>query len=156
MHVIAAKAVAFAEALQPEFKQYQLQVLLNAKAMARELIRRGYRIVSGGTENHLLLLDLIDKHITGKDADAALSRANITVNKNAVPNDPLSPFVTSGLRLGTPAVTTRGFKEKEMTLITGWIADILDDMNNEHTIDRVRSQVLALCREFPVYHGNII
>lgn len=156
MHVIAAKAVAFAEALLPEFKQYQRQVLLNAKAMAQELMNRGYRIVSGGTENHLLLLDLIDKNITGKDADAALSRANITVNKNAVPNDPLSPFVTSGLRLGTPAVTTRGFKEKEMTLITGWIADILDDMNNESTIDTVRSHVLALCREFPVYHGSVM
>lgn len=155
MHVIAAKAVAFAEALQPEFKQYQQQVLLNAKAMAKELINRGYRIVSGGTENHLLLLDLIDKNITGKEADAALGRANITVNKNAVPNDPLSPFVTSGLRLGTPAVTTRGFKEKEITLLTGWIADILDSPGDDNRIDTVKSKVVALCREFPVYHESV-
>ena len=155
MHVIAAKAVAFAEALQPEFRQYQQQVLLNAKTMANELINRGYRIVSGGTENHLLLLDLIDKNITGKEADAALGRANITVNKNAVPNDPLSPFITSGLRLGTPAVTTRGFKEKEITLITGWIADILDSLGDDNRIDTVKSNVVALCREFPVYHESV-
>ena len=151
MHVIAAKAVAFAEALLPEFKDYQQQVLLNAKTMAAVLQARGYKIVSGGTENHLMLLDLIDKNMTGKDADAALSRANITVNKNTVPNDPRSPFVTSGLRLGTPAVTTRGFKEKEMTLITGWIADVLDHIDDEKTIERVKEQVLKLCHEFPVY-----
>lgn len=151
MHVIAAKAVAFAEALQPEFKHYQKQVLLNAKTMADVFLRRGYRIVSGGTENHLLLLDLIDKNITGKEADAALGQANITVNKNSVPNDPRSPFVTSGLRLGTAAVTTRGFKEKEIKLITGWIADILEDINNEAIISRVKTQVLQLCAEFPVY-----
>ncbi len=151
MHVIAAKAVAFAEALLPEFKDYQQQVLLNAKTMAALLQARGYKIVSGGTENHLMLLDLIDKNMTGKDADAALSRANITVNKNTVPNDPRSPFVTSGLRLGTPAVTTRGFKEKEMTLITGWIADVLDHIDDEKTIGRVKEQVLNLCHEFPVY-----
>ncbi|MCW8398322.1 serine hydroxymethyltransferase [Legionella sp. PATHC038] len=151
MHVIAAKAVSFAEALLPEFKDYQQQVLVNAKTMASVLISRGYKIVSGGTDNHLLLVDLIDKNITGKDADAALDKANITVNKNTVPNDPRSPFVTSGLRLGTPAVTTRGFKEKEITLLSNWIADILDDINNETTIARVKEQVLLLCREFPVY-----
>ncbi|KTD70408.1 MULTISPECIES: serine hydroxymethyltransferase [Legionella] len=151
MHVIAAKAVSFAEALLPEFKDYQQQVLLNAKTMASVLMSRGYKIVSGGTDNHLLLVDLIDKNITGKDADAALDKANITVNKNTVPNDPRSPFVTSGLRLGTPAVTTRGFKEKEITLLSNWIADILDDINNETTIAKVKEQVLLLCREFPVY-----
>ena len=119
--------------------------------MAQVLQDRGYNIVSGGTENHLLLVDLIDKHITGKDADAALGRAHITVNKNTVPKDPLSPFVTSGLRLGTPALTTRGFKEQEMLMITTWIADILDDLTNERTINRVKSQVIQLCRKFPVY-----
>lgn len=151
MHVIAAKSVAFLEALQPEFKTYQQQVLINAKTMANALQARGYRIVSGGTENHLMLLDLIDKNITGKDADAALSRANITVNKNSVPNDPRSPFVTSGLRLGTPAVTTRGFKEREIVLLTGWIADVLDNIADDEMIGRVRQNVLALCHEFPVY-----
>jgi glycine hydroxymethyltransferase len=152
MHVIAAKAVAFAEALMPEFKDYQQQVIKNAKAMAGLLQDRGHRIVSGGTENHLLLLDLIDKGITGKDADKALGLANITVNKNAVPNDPQSPFVTSGLRLGTPAVTTRGFKELEISLVTGWVADVLENVNDEVTIGRVKTQVLELLREFPVYH----
>ncbi len=151
MHVIAAKAVAFAEALLPEFKQYQQQVIENAKTMARVLQERGYRIVSGGTENHLLLVDLIDKNITGKDADAALGRANITANKNTVPRDPRSPFVTSGLRLGTPAVTTRGFKGPEIILMTGWIADILDQVDDEATIARIKIQVLQLCSEFPVY-----
>ncbi|MGM9452136.1 serine hydroxymethyltransferase [Legionella bozemanae] len=151
MHVIAAKAVSFAEALLPEFKTYQHQVLLNARTMASVLMSRGYKIVSGGTDNHLLLVDLIDKNITGKDADSALDKANITVNKNTVPNDPRSPFVTSGLRLGTPAVTTRGFKEKEIMLLSNWIADILDDINNETTIAKVKEQVLLLCREFPVY-----
>lgn len=151
MHVIAAKAISFAEALLPEFKAYQQQVIVNAKTMASVLINRGYKIVSGGTDNHLLLVDLIDKNITGKDADIALDKANITVNKNTVPNDPRSPFVTSGLRLGTPAVTTRGFKEKEITLLSNWIADILDDINNEATIVKVKEQVLLLCREFPVY-----
>ncbi|HHT0592720.1 TPA: serine hydroxymethyltransferase [Legionella anisa] len=151
MHVIAAKAVSFAEALLPEFKTYQQQVLLNARTMASVLMSRGYKIVSGGTDNHLLLVDLIDKNITGKDADSALDKANITVNKNTVPNDPRSPFVTSGLRLGTPAVTTRGFKEKEITLLSNWIADILDDINNETTVAKVKEQVLLLCREFPVY-----
>ncbi|MBA3535390.1 MAG: serine hydroxymethyltransferase [Tatlockia sp.] len=151
MHVIAAKAVAFAEALQPDFKRYQQQVLLNAKVMAVVLKARGYPIVSNGTENHLLLVDLIEKNITGKEADAALGRANITVNKNSVPNDPRSPFVTSGLRLGTPAITTRGFKEKEVSHLTEWIADVLDNVNDEATIARVKAQVLQLCHEFPVY-----
>lgn len=151
MHVIAAKAVAFAEALQPEFKTYQAQVLANAKTMCDVLSERGYTIVSGGTDNHLLLVDLINKEISGKDADAALSKANITVNKNTVPNDPRSPFVTSGLRLGTPAVTTRGFKEKEIRLLSNWVADVLDNINDDVTITRVKAQVLLLCREFPVY-----
>lgn len=151
MHVIAAKAVAFAEALLPEFKIYQQQVLLNAKTMCEVLKSRGYNIVSGGTDNHLLLVDLINKNITGKEADAALGKANITVNKNSVPNDPRSPFVTSGLRLGTPAVTTRGFKEKEIEYLSNWVADILDNINDEAVNSRVKTQVLLLCREFPVY-----
>ncbi|MGH8494980.1 MAG: serine hydroxymethyltransferase [Gammaproteobacteria bacterium] len=151
MHVIAAKAVALLEAMQPEFKAYQRQVVVNAREMTRILMERGYRIVSGGTDNHLFLIDLIDKGITGKDADAALDRARITVNKNAVPNDPRSPFVTSGLRLGTPAVTTRGLGVGEIGDLTNWIADILDDIANQDTIRRVREQVLELCRRFPVY-----
>lgn len=151
MHVIAAKAVAFLEALQPTFTQYQQQVLDNAITMANVLIERGFRIVSGGTANHLMLVDMIDKNITGKDADAALSRAHITVNKNSVPNDPRSPFVTSGLRLGTPAITTRGFKHAEVTQLTHWIADILDNIENDEVILRVKQQVLDLCRLFPVY-----
>lgn len=153
MHVIAAKAVAFLEALQPEFKQYQQQIINNAQTMANTLIARDYRIVSGGTVNHLMLVDLIAKEITGKDADAALNGAHITVNKNSVPNDPRSPFVTSGLRLGTPAVTTRGFKEPEIVKLSHWIADILDHMGDDKVIDRVKSDVLALCREFPVYQA---
>ncbi len=151
MHVIAAKAVAFLEALQPEFKDYQQQVVLNAKAMANRMIERGYRIVSGGTDNHLFLIDLSNKNITGKDADAALGRANITVNKNAVPNDPRPPMVTSGLRIGTPASTTRGFKEAEVRLVADWIADVLDAEGAEATIERVRGEVVALCKRFPVY-----
>jgi glycine hydroxymethyltransferase len=151
MHVIAAKAVAFAEALQPEFKVYQQQVLLNATVMAQTLQGRGYRLVSGGTDNHLMLVDLIDKQMTGKDADLALGRAHITVNKNTVPNDPKSPFVTSGLRLGTPAVTTRGFGEGEIRRLSGWIADILDSVHDDSVISSVRRQVLDLCHEFPVY-----
>lgn len=151
MHVIAAKAVAFAEALTPAFKSYQHQVIKNAKVMASVLMERGFQIVSGGTENHLVLLNLIDKNMTGKEADAALSLANMTANKNTVPNDPRSPFVTSGLRLGTPAVTTRGFKEEEIRLVTGWIADILSDSQNESMIQSVLKQVLALCQDFPVY-----
>ncbi|MFI4967435.1 MAG: serine hydroxymethyltransferase [Gammaproteobacteria bacterium] len=155
MHVIAAKAVAFLEALQPEFKTYQQQVLDNSRAMADALIKRGYNIVSGGTDNHLFLMDLIDKNITGKDADAALHNANITVNKNAVPNDPRPPMVTSGLRLGTPASTTRGFKEPEIHELAGWIADVLDDMGNEKKIAEVKEKVLAVCKKFPVYPATL-
>jgi len=151
MHVIAAKAVAFKEALQPDFRDYQEQVVDNARTMAGVLMTRGYRIVSGGTDNHLFLVDLIDKDITGKDADAALGRANITVNKNSVPNDPRSPFVTSGLRLGTPAITTRGFGADESATVAGWIADVLDDIGDEATIDRVRGDVVELCGRHPVY-----
>ncbi len=151
MHVIAAKAVAFLEAMQPEFRDYQQQVKANARRMAEVLMQRGYRIVSGGTDNHMFLVDLIDKGITGKDADAALDSAHITVNKNAVPNDPRSPFVTSGLRIGTPAVTTRGFGLDEATELTGWIADILDDLADEACVRRVRGQAIELCRRFPVY-----
>jgi len=151
MHVIAAKAVALLEAMRPDFKDYQNQVMDNAKAMAGVLMERGYAIVSGGTDNHLILVSLIDKDITGKDADAALESANITVNKNTVPNDPRSPFVTSGLRLGTPAITTRGFGIEETQQLSHWIADILDDIENEVMIKRVRGQVLELCKRFPVY-----
>jgi len=151
MHVIAAKAVAFKEALQPEFKAYQQQVVDNARAMAATLAERGYDIVSGGTDNHLFLVDLVKQDITGKDADAWLGRANITVNKNAVPNDPRSPFVTSGLRMGTPAVTTRGFGEAECRTLAGWIADVLDARGDEAAIERARGQVLELCGRFPVY-----
>jgi glycine hydroxymethyltransferase len=151
MHVIAAKAVAFHEALQPQFKVYSGQVLANARAMTGVLQERGYKIVSGGTDNHLFLVDLIDKGITGKEADAALGRAHITVNKNAVPNDPRPPMVSSGLRIGTPAVTTRGMKEAEVQQLAHWIADVLDAHGDESVIERVRAQVLALCRRFPVY-----
>ena len=155
MHVIAAKAVAFLEALQPEFKVYQNQVLNNARAMADALVKRGYDVVSGGTDNHLFLLDLVRKDITGKDADAALHAANITVNKNAVPNDPRPPMVTSGLRLGSPASTTRGFKEAEFRELSGWIADILDHMGDEEVVADTRQKVLALCKKFPVYGGSV-
>jgi glycine hydroxymethyltransferase len=151
MHVIAAKAVAFKEAMTPEFKEYQTQTLANARAIAQGLVERGYSIVSGGTDNHLFLLDLVDKDITGKAADAALGAANITVNKNAVPNDPRSPFVTSGIRIGSPAVTRRGFKEAECLQLAGWIADILDDIENEATNKAVQAKVVALCQRFPVY-----
>lgn len=151
MHVIAAKAVAFKEALQPEFKVYQQQVLVNAKAMCTEMISRGYKIVSGGTENHLFLMDLIDKDITGKDADAWLGQAHITVNKNSVPNDPRSPFVTSGLRIGTPAITRRGFKEAEARLVANLICDVLDSRGDEAVIAKVRGQVAEVCGRFPVY-----
>src|SRR5277367_5900852 len=151
MHVIAAKAVAFLEALQPEFKVYSAQVIANARTMTRVLQKRGYKIVSGGTDNHLFLLDLVDKDITGKDADAALGRAHITVNKNAVPNDPRPPMVTSGLRIGTPAATTRGFQENEAKQLSRWIADVLDHRGDEATVERVRGEVEALCRRFPVY-----
>ncbi|HSW93763.1 MAG TPA: serine hydroxymethyltransferase [Gammaproteobacteria bacterium] len=153
MHVIAAKAVAFQEALQPDFKQYQQQVLNNARAMASVMMERGFNIVSGGTDNHLFLVDLIQKNLTGKDAEAALGRAYITVNKNAVPNDPQSPFITSGLRLGTPAVTTRGFKEEDCRQLAIQICDILGDLQNENTIARVRQTVLEVCERFPVYQS---
>ena len=151
MHVIAAKAVALKEAMQPGFHTYQQQVLANARAMAHRLLERGLSIVSGGTDNHLMLVDLIARGITGKAADAALGRAHITVNKNAVPNDPQSPFVTSGIRIGTPAVTTRGFTESECITLADWICDILDDLDNDAVIDRVRDQVSQLCRRYPVY-----
>lgn len=157
MHVIAAKAVAFKEALDPEFKTYQAQVKANAKAMAATMLARGYNIVSGGTENHLFLVDLVDKDITGKAADAALGNAYITVNKNAVPNDPRSPFVTSGLRIGTPAITTRGFGESECVELAGWICDVMDsipagsDDADAVVVDATREKVKALCAKFPVY-----
>ncbi len=151
MHVIAAKAVAFKEALDPEFTTYQEQVVANAKVMAKTFIERGYDVVSGGTDNHLFLLDLISKDMTGKDADAALGKANITVNKNSVPNDPRSPFVTSGLRIGSPAITRRGFTETESVELTNWMCDVLDDITNEGTIERVKNQVLELCAKYPVY-----
>jgi glycine hydroxymethyltransferase len=151
MHVIAAKAVAFLEALQPEFKAYSAQVIANARAMTKVLQQRGYRIVSGGTDNHLFLLDLIDKNITGKDADAALGSAHMTVNKNAVPNDPRPPSISSGLRIGTPAVTTRGFKEPEVQQLSNWIADVLDHLGDESVLQRARAEVVAICRRFPVY-----
>ncbi len=150
-HVIAAKAVAFKEALQPEFKEYQQQVVKNAKAMVEVMQQRGYKIVSNGTHNHLFLLDLIDKDITGKDADAALGRANITVNKNSVPNDPRSPFVTSGLRIGSPAITRRGFKEDESKQVANWMCDVLDNMGDESVIERVKQEVVKLCKSHPVY-----
>ena len=151
MHVIAGKAVAFKEAMEPEFKAYQQQVLDNAKAMVDVFQSRGFKIVSGGTDNHLFLLDLIDKDVTGKDADAALGRANITVNKNSVPNDPRSPFVTSGLRIGTPAMTTRGFKVDETKQLTGWICDVLENINDDSVIDSVKQKVVELCGRFPLY-----
>jgi glycine hydroxymethyltransferase len=150
-HVIAAKAVAFKEALEPEFKTYMAQVVKNAQAMVSVFQERGYKIVSNGTQNHLFLLDLIDKDITGKDADAALGLAHITVNKNSVPNDPRSPFVTSGLRIGTPAITRRGFKDAEAMQVANWICDILDNMGDEAVIARVQSEVGALTKQFPVY-----
>jgi glycine hydroxymethyltransferase len=151
MHVIAAKAVAFLEALQPEFKTYQHQVVLNAQAMANTFISRGYKIVSGGTKNHLFLVDLIGRDVTGKDAEAALGAAHITVNKNSVPNDPRSPFVTSGLRIGSPAVTTRGYKEPDCVALANWICDVLDNPTNEDVIAGARANVTKQCRQFPVY-----
>ena len=151
MHVIAAKAVALKEALQPEFSDYQRQVLANARAMAEALIQRSYDVVSGGTDNHLFLVDLINQGITGKAASSALGRAHITVNKNAVPGDPQPPSIASGLRLGTPAITTRGFMEAESRQLAGWIADVLDDAENEATIQNVRAQTQAICERFPVY-----
>ncbi|MGY0618402.1 serine hydroxymethyltransferase [Lysobacter sp. A378] len=151
MHVIAAKAVAFKEALEPAFKDYQAQVVKNAKAMAKVIIDRGYKVVSGGTENHLILIDMIGKGITGKDAEAALGKAHITVNKNAVPNDPQKPFITSGLRIGTPAVTTRGYLEPDCVALANWMCDILDNPNDEDLIKSVRENVTTQCAKFPVY-----
>ena len=151
MHVIAAKAVCFKEAMSEDFKVYQAQVVANARTMAKGFIDRGFDIVSGGTDDHLFLLSLIKQDITGKDADAALGRANITVNKNAVPNDPRSPFVTSGLRLGSPAITTRGFGEAEVADLTAWMCDILDDIENEEVTAEVKQKVVELCARFPVY-----
>ncbi|WP_372597432.1 serine hydroxymethyltransferase [Amphritea sp.] len=151
MHVIAAKAVCFKEAMQDDWKAYQAQVVKNAQAMAEVFKERGIKIVSDGTDDHLFLVDLIGKEYTGKDADAALGRANITVNKNSVPNDPRSPFVTSGLRIGTPAITRRGFKEAEAEQLTGWICDVLDNIDNEEVINTVKQNVLDICARFPVY-----
>jgi len=151
MHVIAAKAVALKEAMQPEFKTYQQHVVTHAQAMARRFMERGLNIVSGGTDNHLMLVDLIAKGITGKATDAALGRAHITVNKNAVPNDPQSPFVTSGIRIGTPAITTRGFTEADCVTLADWICDVIEDLDNESVIERVRDDAIHLCRKYPVY-----
>ncbi|GAB3348642.1 serine hydroxymethyltransferase [Lysobacter tyrosinilyticus] len=151
MHVIAAKAVAFKEALEPEFTAYQQQVVKNAQAMAKTIISRGYKIVSGGTQNHLMLVDMIGKGITGKAAEEALGKAHITVNKNAVPNDPQKPFVTSGLRIGTPAVTTRGYKEADCVALAEWICDVLDNPNDDKVIAGVRENVTKQCQQFPVY-----
>ncbi|HBA6514374.1 TPA: serine hydroxymethyltransferase [Escherichia coli] len=151
MHVIAGKAVALKEAMEPEFKTYQQQVAKNAKAMVEVFLERGYKVVSGGTDNHLFLVELVDKNLTGKEADAALGRANITVNKNSVPNDPKSPFVTSGIRVGTPAITRRGFKEAEAKELAGWMCDVLDSINDEAVIERIKGKVLDICARYPVY-----
>jgi len=151
MHVIAAKAVAFKEALEPEFKTYQQQVVKNAKVMAEVFKQRGFDVISGGTENHLFLVSFIEQGLTGKDVDAWLGAANITVNKNAVPNDPQSPFVTSGIRVGTPAATTRGFGENESRDLASWMCDVIDAKGDQATIDKVKKQVLELCQKFPVY-----
>jgi glycine hydroxymethyltransferase len=151
MHVIAAKAVAFLEALQPEFVTYQQQVVANARAMCKVFQERGIKIVSGGTDNHLFLVDLVDKDVTGKEADAALGRAHITVNKNAVPNDPRPPMVSSGIRIGTPAVTTRGFKEAEVSQLAHWISDVLANPGEESVSAKTRAAVEDICRRFPVY-----
>ena len=153
MHAIAAKAVAFKEALDPEFKVYQQDVLDNARAMAAIIMERGYKIVSGGTDNHLLLIDLIGQEFTGKDAEESLGRAYITVNKNTVPGEPRSPFVTSGLRIGTPAITTRGFNVADCQELAGMICDVLDNVGDQATEDRIREQALALCKRYPVYSG---
>ncbi|WP_305417244.1 serine hydroxymethyltransferase [Photobacterium leiognathi] len=151
MHVIAAKAVAFKEAMEPEFKEYQARVVENAKVMVGEFLERGYKIVSGSTENHLFLVDLIDKGITGKEADAALGAANITVNKNSVPNDPRSPFVTSGIRVGTPSITRRGFTAEDARQLAGWMCDVLDNIDNETVIAETKAKVLDICKRLPVY-----
>jgi glycine hydroxymethyltransferase len=154
MHVIAAKAVAFKEALEPAFKTYQQQVLNNSRAMAKVMMDRGYQVVSNGTDNHLFLVSFIDKGLTGKDVEAALGEAHITVNKNAVPNDPQSPFITSGIRIGTPAITTRGFGEKESRELAGWICDILDHMSDASVRAAVKAKAQEICRKFPVYEAS--
>ena len=151
MHVIAAKAVALKEAMEPAYKTYQQQVIKNAQAMVEVIVKRGYKVVAGETQNHLFLIDLVDKKITGKEADAALGSANITVNKNSVPKDPQSPFVTSGVRIGSPAITRRGFKEAESRDLANWICDVLDNINDEQAIQAVKEKVLAICHRFPVY-----
>ncbi len=154
MHVIAAKAVAFKEAMEPEFKVYQHQVINNARTMAEVFIQRGVDVVSGGTDNHLFLVNLVNKGITGKDLDAALDRANITVNKNAVPNDPQSPFVTSGIRIGTPSITTRGFKQAEASQVASWICEVIDNMGNDALVEKIKGEVKALCGRFPMYEAS--
>ncbi len=154
MHTIAAKAVAFKECLQPEFKDYIKQVKVNASAMADTFIKRGLKIVSGGTDNHLFLVDMVDKGLTGKEVDAALGRANITVNKNSVPNDPQSPFVTSGIRIGSPSITTRGFDEADSVQVANWCCDVMDNVNDESVIERVKGEVLELCKNRPLYESN--
>ena len=151
MHVIAAKAVCFKEAMSDEFVEYQKQTLANARTMASVFMARGFQIVSGGTDDHLFLLSLVDKEVTGQDADKALGQANITVNKNAVPNDPRPPFVTSGIRIGSPAVTRRGFGEQEVTQLTGWMCDILEDIENQALIASIKDKVVELCKRYPVY-----
>ncbi len=153
MHVIAAKAVAFKEAMEPAFKDYQRQVVLNAQTMAEVFLARGYDVVSGGTDDHLFLVSFIEQGLTGKDVDAWLGAANITVNKNAVPNDPQSPFVTSGIRIGTPAITTRGFALEEARTLAGWMCDVIDARGDAAAIDAAKARVLALCGRFPVYRG---
>lgn len=155
MHVIAGKAVAFKEALTADFNIYQQQVINNARAMVQVMLQRGYNVVSGGTDNHLFLVDLIDKNITGKEAEDILEKAHITLNKNMLPNDPRSPFVTSGLRIGSPAVTTRGLKEKEVKEVAGWICDVLTDLHNPAVIEKIQKQVIALCQRFPVYSREL-
>jgi len=154
MHVIAAKAVAFKEAMEPEFKAYQKQVIVNAQAMAKVFMDRGYDVISKGTDNHLFLVSFIEAGLTGKDVEAALGKANITVNKNAVPNDPQSPFVTSGIRIGTPAMTTRGFTEKDATDLANWMCDLIADMNNDAVIKDVKAKVKAICARLPVYKND--
>jgi len=155
MHVIAAKAVAFKEALEPEFKAYQKQIIQNAQAMADELRNQGFRLVSGGTDNHLMLVDLTDKNVTGKDVQEALDRASITVNKNGIPFDTKGPQVTSGIRIGTPAVTTRGMKENEMRMIASYIADVVKDINHEQKINAIAEKVKTLCDQFPLYQSRM-
>ena len=155
MDIFSITHCTASKALKPEFKEYQKQVLKNASAMANQFIKRGFKVVSGGTDDHLFLVDFIEKGITGKDVDAALGRANITVNKNSVPNDPQSPFVTSGIRVGTPAPTTRGFKEAECIELTNWMCDVIENLDNEEVINNVKQKVVELCRKYPVYAKSL-